>query len=210
MAASPFSFAQLKGPKGQPIDVRGEGGAIRFPVVPASTDAGVGQPSFSFLGDIGDFFAGQIGDAVRDRFGEQAAGFFPGDPNQCPPGRIRVGNSCIDPAAALPGGVPFITPTGGAELNGSGSPAVVGAFGVPAREPVVVAQPTRRCPRGMVLGQDLLCYMKGTIPMKFRRWKPGPKPPMSAADAKALRRIGSLQSKVKRLAKSANLTCKRK
>lgn len=214
MASTPIAFVStgfVGGASVGTIDVRGDGPMIQSTQPVLNTGAGTsnaGEPSFSFLGDLGKIGIGILQGFADETFGQTLPTDFSGAP--CPDGRIRVGQLCLDPSAAFPGGVPLAIPAGGTVLNGGGSPAVVGAFGVPARQPVVVAQPTRRCPRGMVLGQDLLCYMKGTIPMKFRRWKPGPKPPMSAADAKALRRIGALQSKVKRLAKSANLTCKRK
>lgn len=97
--------------------------------------------------------------------------------------------------------------------------AVLGAFGTPAIVPAQVGtitdragnpSPIFRCPPGAVLGKDNLCYMKGSIPRQFRKWKPSPKPPMSAADAKALRRIGTLQKKVKRLAGNAGLSCRKR
>lgn len=110
----------------------------------------------------------------------------------------------------LPGGASGVTEYGN---------AVVGAFGVPALQPAVVGQrqnsrgevnPILKCPAGTVLGRDNLCYQKSSIPRKFRKWKPAPKPPMSASDAKALRRIGTLQNKVKGLAKNAGLTCRKR
>ena len=97
-----------------------------------------------------------------------------------------------------------------------GGQAVVGGFGVPGVTPFVAGQvmkndgtvgPIFRCPTGMVLGKDSICYMKGAIPRNMRKWKPSPKPPMSAADAKALRRIGTLQRKAKKLAGDAGLRC---
>lgn len=118
------------------------------------------------------------------------------------------------------GGVRRILPGGasGTQADVYGE-AVMGAFGIPALVPAVVGQiqdgngmtkPIQRCPPGAVLGKDNLCYMKGAIPRKFRKWKPAPKPPMSAQDAKALRRIGTLQNKVKGLAKNAGLTCRKR
>ena len=97
--------------------------------------------------------------------------------------------------------------------------AVMGAFGTPAMQPNIVGQvansrgevnPIFRCNPGMVLGKDNLCYAKSAISKKDRKWKPAAKPPMSASDAKALRRIGTLQRKVKGLAKNAGLSCRKR
>jgi len=117
----------------------------------------------------------------------------------CPPGTVRQNGGCV--TVGSPGG-------------GGGGTVVMGSFGIPATTPVVVGnirgKPIRQCNKGSVLGMDELCYMKGSLPTKFRKWKPAPKPPMSAADAKSLRRIGTLQKRVKKLAGDANLSCKRK
>lgn len=104
-------------------------------------------------------------------------------------------------------------------LADSSGQAVVDQFGNPAMVPMQVGTITRndgtvspilRCGGGMVLGKNDLCYMKGTLPRAFRKWAPAPKPPMSAADAKALRRIATLQNRVKKLAKGAGFTCKKR
>lgn len=128
----------------------------------------------------------------------------------CPAGTVRVGNTCVSPGDAFPGGAPLFTEAGGQ--------AVVGAFGLPAISPTVVgyvsnnrgeASPIRRCPRGMVLGFDEFCYPKAVLPRRsrFRKHKGERKPPMTGADAAALRRIGSLKKRVKELAGDAGLTC---
>lgn len=112
----------------------------------------------------------------------------------------------------LPGGAPGM-------LTDQYGPAVMGAFGKPALVPAQVGTimrqdgsvgPVLRCPAGMVLGKDDLCYAKSSITKADRKWKPSPKPPMTASDAKALRRIGTLQKKIKRLAKAGNMSCKKK
>lgn len=97
--------------------------------------------------------------------------------------------------------------------------AVLGAFNIPAIVPAQVGTIAKRdgttapilnCPPGAVLGKDNLCYMKGSIPMAFRKWRPAPKPPMTGADAKCLRRIGTLQGKIKKLASAAGFTTRKK
>lgn len=117
------------------------------------------------------------------------------------------------------GGVIRRTLPGGATGTTQFGAAVMGAFGIPALQPAVVGQrtndrgetnPILKCPSGAVLGKDNLCYQKSSIPRKFRKWRPAPKPPMSASDAKALRRIGTLQNKVKGLAKNAGLSCRKR
>lgn len=127
----------------------------------------------------------------------------------CPPGTVRVGDTCISPGDLFPGGAPGFIEAGGQ--------AVVGAFGLPALSPTIVGSvassrgvsPIRRCPRGMVLGFDELCYAKQLLPRrsKFRKHKGDRRPPMTGADAAALRRIGTLQKRVKELAKDAGISC---
>lgn len=93
--------------------------------------------------------------------------------------------------------------------------AVVGAFGTPALVPAQVGTITRRdgttgpvlrCPPGAVLGKDQLCYMKGSIPRQFRKWKPDAKCPISRRDLQAMKAIGRVQKKIKSLASDAGLT----
>lgn len=97
--------------------------------------------------------------------------------------------------------------------------AVMGGFGVPALVPAQVGtisrrdgsvSPILRCPRGAVLGVDGLCYTKGVIPRKFRKWPPGPKPPISAADWKASRTFASVQKRIKKVAGDSGLSCAKK
>lgn len=144
-------------------------------------------------------------------FGRDTGRAVPNLGGACDPGFVRDQTGiCVFQ------GSPADISTGpsGPGFTGSSGQAVMGAFGIPAMLPIIVGNiggaPIRRCMAGAVLGKDDLCYMKGSIPRQFRKWRPAAKPPMSAADAKALRRIGTLQNKVKGLAKSANLTCKRK
>lgn len=130
-------------------------------------------------------------------------------PATCPPGTVKVGNTCVSPGDVFPGGAPLFTEAGGQ--------AVVGAFGLPALSPTIVGSvagrngvsPIRRCPRGMVLGFDELCYPKAVLPRRsrFRKHKGAVRPPMTGADAAALRRIGSLKNRVRELANDAGMTC---
>jgi len=94
--------------------------------------------------------------------------------------------------------------------------AVMGAFGVPATVPMQVGSimrrdgtvgPVLRCMRGSVLGIDQLCYVKGTIDKKNRKWVPARKPPISAADWRAAQSIKRVQRGVKRVASASGLAC---
>lgn len=214
--AASTAFATTIGLQGGVVDVRGPS-PTTAPPLPVTTAAG--DPNFSILdaiikGGIGFVTGGVPGAAAG--FGEgffgptdspiAQPGAFGGMGATCPDGSFPIAGRCVDPLAFIPGGDPLVSTRTGV--------AVMGAFGIPAMTPAVVGQingrPIRRCPSGAVLGKDELCYMKGSIPRQFRKWAPAPKPPMSAADAKALRRIGTLQKKVKKLASNANLSCKRK
>lgn len=189
-------------------------------VAPRPTDVRAADVTITQASDINQgIFTGVLEGVVRagaEGLEERVRRFAGGEGGSdspftpCPEGHFEFNGRCvrIDPTAALPGGDPFVStqPTFGS--------AVVGAFGIPALQPSVVGningRPIRRCPTGSVLGKDDLCYMKGSIPRKFRKWAPAPKPPMSAADAKALRRIGTLQRRVKKLAGDAGMSCKKR
>lgn len=133
----------------------------------------------------------------------------------CAPGRIKVGTRCVDPGAALPGGTPLMVPAGGGGVG-------MGIFGAPAVMPTVVGEITtergetnviRRCPAGTVLGKDELCYAKGSIPNKLRKWPKAAKPPVSAYDARMMNKYGpkgSKRNRVKDLAMKAGFACKNK
>lgn len=113
-----------------------------------------------------------------------------------------------------------ITPGGGGLTTGAptiypsnGQAAVIGAMGMPAVVPRLVGsvlnarneqRPILRCPPRMVLGADNLCYMK-PLAARWRKWKPTPKPPVSAEDARAIRQAAAAKKRVKKLAGSVGL-----
>lgn len=173
-------------------------------------------------GSIVDWGAGFLPDWAQDLVNAGRSAFAGGagaSGTSCPEGyKVDSSGRCVADGIGgaaqrmLPGGSP-------GQLTTDFGPAVMGAFGKPALVPAQVGTvarkdgtvgPILRCPAGMVLGRDDLCYSKGQITKADRKWKPAAKPPMSAADAKALRRIGTLQKKIKRLAKAGNMSCKRK
>lgn len=88
-----------------------------------------------------------------------------------------------------------------------GFEAVVGAFGMPAMVPEEEMRTTLVCPRGMVLGDDDLCYSKAVLPKrsKFRKWRGQARPPVSAADARCIRRAAAAKERVLQLAKDVGL-----
>ena len=111
----------------------------------------------------------------------------------------------------MPGGVPLTTPASGVVVA-EGGQAVVGAFGQPGRVPEVVVREHRRCPRGMVLGADDICYPKSVLRRnsRFRKWRPGTKPLLTGGERRTLRRAETLRDEVRDLAKGAGFKVTRK
>lgn len=95
-----------------------------------------------------------------------------------------------------------------------GNPTV-GAWGMPAIVPQIVGRIRRangseglilKCPTRMVLGADNLCYMK-PLAARYRKWRPAPRPPVSAEDARAIRLAASAKKRVKKLAGRVGFSC---
>ncbi|MFG0329817.1 MAG: hypothetical protein ACF8PN_07970 [Phycisphaerales bacterium] len=188
------------------------------------------RTSESSLGDLGATIGGSIGGETGQTIGQiggeilneilqrrqrptQGGGagagqsFAPTGAGPCPAGTFRVGSTCVSPGDALPGGEPMTFPTPGTTVANPGGSAVVGSFGLPARTPMVVSQLVRRCGKGMVLGDDDLCYPKAVLPRrsKFRKWRGERRPPVSAADMAAIRKAASARDRVLELAKDVGL-----
>lgn len=127
-----------------------------------------------------------------------------GGVSPCPTGYIKVGDRCVSPGDAFPGGDPFTVPAGGG--------AVQGAFGLPAIQPAVRQQRRLDCPEGMVLGKDNLCYPKQILGRrsKYRKWKGDRKPKVSAREWSQLQKANRTKEKVKEVAKEAGFSCKRR
>ena len=123
---------------------------------------------------------------------------FVGDEG-CPAGTISFEGTCIDASKFLPGGDPLFFPSNGA--------VVQGGFGLPATTPGVVTRDTRKCPKGMVLGIDDLCYAKAILPArsKLRKWRRPPRPPITRRDTVAIRRAAGARDRVFELAKDVGL-----
>ena len=156
--------------------------------------------------------------------------FLPSQPGG-PPAPTTLTGGCptgfrLNPATGqceeegIRGAIERFLPGGQTGMLGPGfGPAVVGAFGTPALTPAQVGTrrkadgsvgPILQCPPGAVLGKDDLCYMKGSIPRQFRKWKPAPRPPVSAGDAKAIRRAERARGRVKKLATNVGFTCRKR
>lgn len=140
---------------------------------------------------------GGLGGAVTGLFGGGGGSTTVYRPDPCPEGFSWNGETCVRSGAI--GTIQQILPGGqtgtGVDVYGQ---ATVGSFGIPALVPATGSVPTRRCPPGAFLGKDNLCYQRGSIPNSFRKWPKPPKPILSAQDAKTLRKIGSIQNRVKR------------
>jgi len=148
-----------------------------------------------------------------DKNGGLFSGIIAQVPDECGPGKFRVGETCVSLGDAAPGGLPLTTQAGGVLVRGG--------FGIPAETPSIVGfrsdksgglNPIRQCRRGMVLGIDDLCYTKTQLPRRNRNRKHRgeKKPPISVKQMNAMKMIGSLQDTVKELAGDVQLTCKRK
>lgn len=192
--------------------------------------------SGDFGGQLGDLGQGQcerlgvpasicaLGRAAIERFlgggGEGSAspgtlGLAPG----CPRGFERDENgNCI--RQGVRGVVERILPGGrSGTLADRFGEATLGAFGIPGIFPAQVGSrsnargevnPILECPPGAVLGKDNICYMKGSIPRKFRKWPPAPRAPVTAQDAKAIRKAASARKRVKKLAGNVGFKCQPK
>jgi len=81
---------------------------------------------------------------------------------------------------------------------------MIGPFGV---QPGVKEVAVRVCPTGMRLGIDGLCYPKQLLAArsKLRAWPSEMKPPVTNADRRALNKIDSVRTKLKKMGKKADL-----
>ncbi len=166
---------------------------ITVPTVVTGSGEVVASGFFSRLGAaaIGFVAGGPAGAAA----GFVADPFAAGAPAtaQCPPFTIQVGDKCIDPLAAAPGGRELVTRATGGSVGFQGEISE-GIFGLLSTLPDVVGdingRPILRCPvpglvlgkddrcyskkdlPGLVLGKDDRCYSKKDLPAKLRKWPP--------------------------------------
>lgn len=106
------------------------------------------------------------------------------------------------------------TPGSPAEISIGGAQAVRGVFGAGFTAEIVGSRngnAIRQCMRGFVLGTDDVCYDKGALDRRNRKWKPARRPIVSAHEARLMRTYGpkgSKRKRVKKLAQVAGFTCK--
>jgi len=145
----------------------------------------------------------------------------PGAAASCPDGYIVNPSTGICEKIGMGGAIQRTLPGGQTgTLSDIYGEAVVGAFGTPALVPAQVGTITRRdgttgsvlrCPPGAVLGKDSLCYMKGSIPKQFRKWRPpSGRCPISKKDWAAIKSIGRVQKTIRKVASEAGMTAKKR
>lgn len=135
-----------------------------------------------------------------------------GDSSPCPgPTNVRLPNGqCFDPFDVVPGGDPVFSeqvPENGAGPSGAAGQAVNGRFGV-GRIPRVEAMAVRRCPPGMALGKDGVCYDGLSRNSPKREWPMGMKPLLTPGERNAIRIAGVAAGKLSRSQKSLKKTAK--
>lgn len=155
-------------------------------------------------GPAGASIGAGLGSAIEGRGRQRGAGRSLVAQGPCLPGERRIGNTCVDFGAALPGGDPLSRPATGTVIEAGGQ-TVEGSFGIPARVPVVELREHRDCGPGMVLGKDDLCYPRAVLSRRsqFRKWRQPARPPISRRDMNAIRSLERVQAAVKRLNKAA-------
>jgi len=114
----------------------------------------------------------------------------------CPVGQFRIGNTG---ACVGIGGISLPRPIASAAFpSAAGGPtgeAVMGRYGA-AEVPGSRIQDTAVCRRGMVLGDDDLCYNKRDISNRERMWPAGRKPLMTGGDLNAIARAARVAKKM--------------
>ena len=117
----------------------------------------------------------------------------------CPSGTTMVNGQCQQNAPGPSGWLERTLP--GGSTGTLPATAVQGHIG--ARPPQYPMQATvNRCPTGMVMGKDGLCYEKGQIPRKYRK-RVVRKAPFTAADADAVRKAARAKDRLVKLTKNA-------
>lgn len=115
---------------------------------------------------------------------------------KCPEGQFGIPPACFD---LVPGG-----PTQGGGMLITPGEAVLGRYGA-ALQPSVQDRSVRRCMRGMVLGNDGLCYNRSDLKKSERWWIPARRPLLTGGDlnaiSRAARAANKLQTQQKRLQK---------
>ena len=108
--------------------------------------------------------------------------------SECKFPRIKVRNQCVDLTAIPPGGDPLTERIANGNGNGNGAdvgPAVMGRFGA-ALTPGSRIVDRAVCLRGMVLGNDGLCYNSKGFRNGDRMWPRGRRPLLTGGEMRAI------------------------
>lgn len=127
--------------------------------------------------------------------------------SSCPEGFEWVNGQCQ--AVGISGTLQRWIPGGATGVYEGGS-AVMGGFGIPALQPMVQSTPRLICPSGMVLGKDNLCYMKGALTNRMRKWPKGRRPLLTGGEMKTLAKAKTLTRKVQKAWRAAGSPGQRK
>lgn len=115
---------------------------------------------------------------------------------------VRINGVCVDPTKALPGGAPVLSPVGGGVVaQGPSGTLVEGRFGIGVL-PVSVSSTTRRCPAGMALGKDGICYDGLARNSKNRQWPMGRRPLLGPGELAAISKAKTAANRVIRTQKN--------
>lgn len=120
---------------------------------------------------------------------------------------------CVNVLDVLPGGDPAVT--GPVPANGNGVAPTPQGFGRPVHGrfgvgviPRVQAQTVRRCPKGMALGKDGVCYDGLGRNSPKREWPMGMKPLLTPGERNAIRIAGRAAGKLARSQKTLKKTAR--
>lgn len=144
-----------------------------------------------FLG-IGDKEPSKTGKAIETFLQDDCAKLLPLHPIQYQECKKKGGTGVIE-------GISQVLP--GMQSGEAGTDQ----FGRLVKKPVTRQRNIRLCGRGFVLGKNGLCYAKGTLPRNEREWKPQPRPPLTGADARAIRRAAAAKKRVRKLGSAVGL-----
>lgn len=187
------------------------------PNLPQIAPAPTGQPT-SIWGQIGTAAVDIASDFVRQKLiGSETPSSQPQVPSamaQSTPGisqsgcpgimsvRDPITGNCINLDALPPGGNPAVTgPYSSSGYADGYGEAVKGMYGV-GLVPRVKVTATRKCPRGMALGDDGVCYDKRRLRKSDRMWDPGTKPLLTGGDRRAIAKAAAAGRKLDRAKKS--------
>lgn len=116
----------------------------------------------------------------------------------CPSGLVKIGNSCVDITAALPGGRPFVqeVPATRVERQRDRPSRLGGGF-----PPMMIQSMRSDCGPKHILGDDGLCYPKRGFPNGDRMWPRGRQPLLTGGERNAITKASRAAKKIERTTK---------